>query len=218
MQFVLPNPGLQWNDAWFLLHGAMNTLLVTALAGLLGTTFGLLLGWVRFSSAAARIATAPYIDIVRSVPLVIQLIVMNSFLSMAGHRFDPFWLGTLVLGSSMGVLTSEVVRAGLGSVAKPYKRSARSLGLTYWQELGHISAPLALRTGLPTWIGLLIGLTKDSALVSVVGYLEFLRSSQVLITRTNQTLLLLLGVGLFYFLICYPISRYGRNLEKRIAV
>ena len=218
MQFVLGNQGLQWNDAWFLLHGAWNTILVTALAGFLGTVLGIVLGWARASSKAIWFVTLAYIDIVRSVPLIIQLVLLNSFLSLSGFPLDAFWIGTLVLASSMAVLTSEVVRSALSAVPANYRRAGRSLGMTYAQELAYISAPLATRTGLAPWIGLLISLTKDSALISVVGYLEFLRSSQVLITRTHETLLIFGGVGLFYFCICYPISRYSRHLEKRIAV
>jgi His/Glu/Gln/Arg/opine family amino acid ABC transporter permease subunit len=218
MQFVLGNQGLQWSDAWFLLHGAWNTILVTALAGFLGTILGIVLGWARASSKAVRFVTLAYIDVIRSVPLIIQLVLLNSFLSLSGYPLDAFWIGTLVLASSMAVLTSEVVRSALNAVPPNYRRAGRSLGMTYAQELVHISAPLATRTGLAPWIGLLISLTKDSALISVVGYLEFLRSSQVLITRTHETLLIFGGVGLFYFCICYPISRYSRHLEKRIAV
>ncbi len=150
--------------------------------------------------------------------MIIQIVLLNSFLSLSGFPLGAFWIGTLILASSMAVLTSEVVRSALGAVPPNYRRGARSLGMTYVQELLHVSAPLAVRTGLAPWTGLLISLTKDSALISVVGYLEFLRSSQVLITRTHETLLILGGVGLFYFCICYPISRYSRHLERGIAV
>lgn len=218
MQFVLGNQGLQWSDAWFLLHGAGNTILVTVVAGFLGTVLGIALGWARASSKAVRLVTLPYIDVIRSVPLIIQLVLLNSFLSLSGYPLDAFWIGTLVLASSMAVLTSEVVRSALSAVPTNTRRAGRSLGMTYAQEFVHISAPLATRTGLAPWIGLLISLTKDSALISVVGYLEFLRSSQILMTRTHETLLIFGGVGLFYFCICYPISRYSRHLEKRIAV
>jgi ABC-type amino acid transport system permease subunit len=77
---------------------------------------------------------------------------------------------------------------------------------------------LAVRTTFPGWVGTLIGLTKDTALVSVVGYVELLRASQILITRTNEALLLLTGVGVAYFLICYPISRYSLRVEKHLAL
>lgn len=217
MHFLLRNQGLQWSDSWFLLEGSMNTLAVTVLAGLIGTAGGIVLGWLRFASGIIRVATSPLIDLARSVPLVVQLVLLSSALALAGHAVSPFWLGIFVLSLTMAVTTSEVVRGGLVAVPRGYRRAARSLGMTYLQELGHVSAPLTINVGLPTWIGLLISLVKDSALIGVVGYLEFLRSAQILITRTNQTLLLLAGIGLFYFLICYPVSLYGRRLESRVA-
>jgi polar amino acid transport system permease protein len=97
------------------------------------------------------------------------------------------------------------------------RKASRSLGMTYWQEMRLISVPLAIRTIFPSWIGTVIGLTKDTALVSVVGCIELLRAAQILITRTNQALLLLTGVGIAYFLICYPISRYSRSLERQLS-
>ena len=88
---------------------------------------------------------------------------------------------------------------------------------TYFQELRHVSIPLAVRTVFPGWIGTLIGLTKDTAIVSVVGYVELLRASQILITRSNEAILILTGVGVVYFLICYPISRYSFAIERKMA-
>lgn len=218
MQFVLSDPSLQWRDSLFLLQGAGHTLWVTLVAGLLGTLAGIVLGWMRFASVTLRILTAPYIDVIRSVPLIIQLVLANSFMALAGANFDTFWLCVMVLSSSMAVVTSEVVRAGLCSVQQTFRKSARSLGMSGVQEFFFISAPLAVRTCFAAWVGLLLGLAKDSALVSVVGYVEYMKSSQILITRTNEALLLLIGVGIFYFVICYPVSRLSARLERRMAL
>jgi His/Glu/Gln/Arg/opine family amino acid ABC transporter permease subunit len=218
MQFVLPYSGLQWSDLWFMLQGAANTLVVTALAGTAGTLLGCIIGWARDTLSIARVALAPYVDVTRSVPLIIQFILMDSFLSIMGHPLDPFWLGTIALSLYMGVLTSELVRSGLSSVPSQVRRAGRSLGFTYWQELRHVSAPLALRTSLAGWIGLLLGLVKDSSLLGIIGYVELLRASKILDNRTHETLLLLAGVGAFYFVICYPVSIFSRRLERKLAL
>jgi len=218
IQFVLPDQGFHWSDAQLLLIGAFHTLLVAVLAGTFGTIAGVLLGWLRQASQFIRVITVPYVDITRSVPLIIQLILVNSAISMSGAHFSTFWLSITVLSSSMATVTSEVVRGALGNVPSTYIRASRSLGIGYFQTLFHICAPLALRTGLTSWIGLLLGLTRDTALVSVVGYVDFMKSAQILISRTNETLPLLLGVGLFYFVICYPVSRYSIRLEQGIAL
>ncbi|WP_192180168.1 ABC transporter permease subunit [Mesorhizobium amorphae] len=218
MQFSFANQGLAWSDAYFLAEGLLNTVRLAAAATLIGTLGGIVLGWLRTVSVTVRVATAPFIDILRSVPMIIQLILANSLLSILGFGSSPFWFGTVALSAWMSAVTAEVVRAGLLSVPVQYRKSARSLGMNGYQELLHISMPLAFRTALAPWIGLVLSLIKDSALAGVVGYVEYMRSTQILITRTHETWLLLMGAGLFYFLICYPVSRYSRHLERKVRV
>ncbi|HDQ4608387.1 amino acid ABC transporter permease [Pseudomonas aeruginosa] len=214
MQFQLSYSGLQWSDLPFVMTGIWHTVLLTILAAFFGTILGVVIGWLRENSKAVRIGLAPFVDLLRSVPLIIQFILVNSFFALSGVPISPLTVGVIVLSLYMGVLTSELVRSGLQSVRIQLRKAARSLGLSYWQEFWHISAPLALRTVFPGWIGTVIALTKDTALVSVVGYVELLRASQILINRSNEAILVLAGTGLFYFLICYPISRYSQRLEK----
>ena len=218
MQFQFANQGLAWSDAPFLAQGLLNTIRLAAAATLVGTLGGIVLGWLRTVSVTVRVATSPLIDILRSVPMIIQLILANSLLSILGFGASPFTFGTVALGAWMSAVTAEVVRAGLLSVPVQYRKGARSLGMNGYQELLYISMPLAFRTGLAPWIGLVLSLIKDSALAGVVGYVEYMRSTQILITRTHETWLLLLGAGLLYFIICYPVSRYSRRLERKIVV
>ncbi|WP_054899371.1 MULTISPECIES: amino acid ABC transporter permease [unclassified Pseudomonas] len=214
MQFQLSYSGLQWSDLSFVLTGIWHTVLLTLLAAFFGTLLGGVIGWAREQSAVVRVALAPLVDLLRSIPLIIQFVLVNSFFALSGVPISPLTVGVIVLSLYMGVLTSELVRSGLQSVRIQLRKAARSLGLSYWQEFWHVCMPLALRTVFPGWIGTVIALTKDTALVSVVGYVELLRASQILINRTNEALLVLAGTGLFYFLICYPVSRYSRRLEK----
>ncbi len=218
MQFQLtPYSGFHWSDLMFVVEGFGRTLLLTLLAGVLGSLLGILVGWLRESLAVTRIAFAPYVDVMRSIPLIIQFVLVNSAFAAFGSPMDPLQVGVLTLTLYMGALTSELVRSGLRSVRPELRKASRSLGMSYWQELGHVSAPLAVRTIFPSWIGTVIGLTKDTALVSVIGYVELLRAAQILIVRTNEALLILAGVGAAYFLLCYPISRYSRRLERRLS-
>jgi hydroxyproline transport system permease protein len=218
MQFQFVHQGLAWSDAYFLAQGLVNTVRLAAAATLVGTAIGIVLGWVRAVSIVARVLTTLFIDMLRSIPMIIQLILANSLLSILGFGASPFWFGTIALGAWMSAVTAEVARAGFMAVPVQYRKSARSLGMNGFQELLHISLPLAFRTGLTSWIGLVLSLIKDSALAGVIGYVEYMRTTQMLITRTHETWLLLLGAGLVYFVICYPVSRYSRYLERRILV
>lgn len=218
MQFVLGYQPLQWSDNIFLLWGALNTIAMAVTAGVLGTLLGIPLGLARASSFSFQLVSAPLVDIFRSVPMIIILIVLNSLFSLLNMPLSPYLLGSLALGVWMAAVTSEVARGSFLSVPQTFRRGARSLGMTAFQELRHVSVPLAMRNGLSAWVGLLLSLIKDSALAGVVGYVEFMRATQTLITRTHDTWLLLMGTGLFYFLICYPVSRYSRYLERKVAI
>jgi His/Glu/Gln/Arg/opine family amino acid ABC transporter permease subunit len=218
VQFQFANQGLTWSDADFLAQGLLNTIRLAATATIVGTAIGIVLGWLRVFSLAIRLLTTPVIDVLRSVPMIIQLILANSLLSILGFGASPFWFGAVALSAWMAAVTAEVARAGFLSVPVQYLKSARSLGMNGFQELFYISLPLAFRTGLTSWVGLVLSLIKDSALAGVIGYIEFMRSTQILITRTHQTWLLLICTGLFYFVICYPISRYSRYLERMVQV
>lgn len=87
--------------------------------------------------------------------------------------------------------------------------------MTWWQDMRYIVAPLATRVSLPPWIGLTLGVMKDSALVLWLGLIELLRASQVLVTRLQEPLFILLICGAIYFILSFPIARLGGYLEKR---
>jgi polar amino acid transport system permease protein len=206
--------GLQ--ELLLMLVGAGVTLQITFYAVLGGTQMGLVFGVVR--------AAAPWwinwplggiLDVFRSVPLLIQLVLVNSFKSILNLNVSAFAVSCVVLALYTSSYCSEIVRAGVQAVPQTTRRAARSLGLTYWQDLREIVFPIALRVSLPSWIGLTLGVMKDSALVWWIGVVELLRTSQVIITRIQEPLLVLSVCGLIYFVLSYPISRLGARLESK---
>ena len=206
--------GLQ--ELVLMLKGAGVTLSITFWAVLGGTLMGLVFGLVR--SVAPWWINWPLggiLDIFRSVPLLIQLVLVNSFKSIIGLNASAFVVSCVVLAFYTSSYCSEIVRAGVLAVPQTTRRAARSLGLTYWQDLREIVFPIALRVALPSWTGLTLGVMKDSALVLWIGVIELLRTSQVIITRIQEPLLVLSVCGLIYFMLSYPISRLGARLEAR---
>ena len=208
--------GLRPADLLFLTEAAGRTLLIAAAAGSIGTALGCLLGWaLSAAGAAGRWALGGLLDVFRSVPLLIQLVLFHNFLPIVGYPADPFFSGTAVLAVYTAAYVAVVARGGIEAVPAVTRRAARSLGMSGWQELRHVVFPVGLRAVLPSWIGVALGVLKDSALVSALGYVELLRASQILTTRTQQPLLILLIVGAFYFALSYPVSRFGGRVEAR---
>lgn len=211
------NTAVSPNDLWFLAQGAGWTLLITAIAMVGGTLLGVIFGVTR--AVLPGWTTLPLgfvLDIFRSVPLLIQLILANSFIPILGLRATPFAVSCVVLALYTSSYCSEIVRGGVLAVPQTTRRAARSLGMTWWQDMTEIVYPMALRVMLPSWIGLTLGVMKDTALVGWIGVVELLKSSQILITRMqNEPLFILMIAGLIYFLISFPISRLGARLERR---
>ena len=209
---------LSINDLFFMMEGAKRTMTLFFWSVIFGTALGVMLGWARASAnVAINFAIGACIDVLRSVPLIIQFILFNSAVSVFGFPMDAFYSGVVVLTLYMGAYCSEVVRSGFKAVPPITRRAARSLGLTYWQDLRYIVFPIGTRAVFPAWIGLVVGILKDTALVTVLGYIELLRAAEIIISRTQEPLLVLIGVGIFYFILCYPISKYSAHLERKMA-
>lgn len=205
-----------FNDLLFMLKGASVTLMLTFWAVLGGTLLGVVFGVIR--AIAPWWVNAPLgavLDVFRSIPLLIQLVVANSFKTIIGLHWSPFTVGCVVLALYMSAYCTEIVRSGFLAVPATTRRAARSLGLSWRQDLTEIVFPIALRVALPSWIGLTLGVMKDTAMVWWIGVVELLRSSQVIVTRIQEPLFVLSIAGLIYFLMSFPIARLGARLEKR---
>lgn len=208
--------GMTWNDLLFLLRGAGLTLWITAIAVAGGTILGLAFGVIRASvSPWFTWPLAFVLDVLRSVPLLIQLVLVNSFQAIAGWGWSPFTTSCVVLALYTASLCTEVVRGAISAVPDTTRRAARSLGMTWTQDQTQIVFPIALRVGLPSWINLTLGVMKDTALVLWLGIIELLRASQILVTRLQEPMFILLVAGAIYFLLSFPIARFGERLEKK---
>jgi polar amino acid transport system permease protein len=206
----------QPSDIGFLLEAAGRTLLISVLAISIGTVLGCIFGWILSVARIAGDATLGVVlDIFRSVPLIIQLILFYNFFPIIGFNLSPFAAGTVVLVFYTSALVAAVARGGIDAVPITTRRAARSLGMSYWQDLRYVVWPIGLRAMLPSWAGVALGVLKDSALVSILGYVELLRASQILITRTQEPFLILTVVGAFYFVLSFPLSRFAARLERR---
>lgn len=207
---------LSWVDLLFLGEAAIRTMQISIVSIFFGTIVGIILGWMLATgNIIVRFGVSSILDIFRSVPLIIQLILFDSFVSIIGFPMPAFWSGTIVLSVYCAALVAMVARAGIEAVDPNLRRAARSLGMGYWQDFIYVVWPVGLRAVFPSWIGIALSVLKDSALVSAIGYLELMRASQILTTKTQESFKIMMLIGLFYFLMSYPISKAGEYVEKK---
>ena len=203
-------------DFLFMLKGAGVTLTLTFWAVLGGTLMGLVFGVLRATMPRwFNLVLGAVLDVFRSIPLLIQFILANSFKSIIGLDWSAFTVACVMLAIYTSAYCTEIVRAGMLAVPGTTRRAARSLGMTWGQDLRYIVFPIALRVSLPSWTGLVLGVMKDTALVLWIGIVELLRSSQVIVTRIQEPLLVLTICGIIYFAMSFPVSRLSTYLETR---
>lgn len=204
------------NDFYLMCEGALITFFLTIVSGFIGTVFGFFIGWARTSkNIISTVVLNAYIDIMRSVPLIIQFVLFNSFMAIIGHPINTFLSGIITLSLYISCYVAEIVKAGIEAVPIITRRAARGLGMSYLQDFFYIVLPIGIRTVFPSWIGLLLGLMKDTSLIAVLGATppELLRASQIIINRIQEPLMILIGAGTFYYVMCQLITTIAKRYE-----
>ena len=206
-------------DAVLFLQGLGNTVLL-CLAGLgLGTVIAIIIGLARVSRVRwLWVPAAAYIEVIRDSPLLMQLYLVFFALPLMGMNVPIFVAGVAALMVNSSAFMAEIVRAGIQSVGKEQWDAARGLGMGYFQSMRWVVLPQALRVMIPPGVGLLIGLIKDSSIVSVLSYLELTRVGQILTEKTFRSFQVFGIVALLYFLLCYPLSRLALYTERRLKI
>jgi polar amino acid transport system permease protein len=206
-------------DAVLFLQGLGNTVALCLLGLGLGTLIALFVGLARashfhwFSWPAGL-----YIEVIRDSPLLMQLYLVFFALPLLGLDVPIFAAGVATLMINASAFMAEIVRAGIQSVGKDQWDAARGLGMGYPQVMRWVVMPQAVRVMIPPGVGLLIGLIKDSSVISVISYLELTRVGQILTEKTFLSFQVFGIVAGLYFVVCYPLSRLALHVERRLKV
>jgi general L-amino acid transport system permease protein len=171
----------------------------------------------------AMVLSISFIELFRSVPLI-------TVLFMATTMFPLFMPEGFVLNKLVQVIIAvclfnacymaETVRGGLQTIPKGQFEGAHTIGLGYWQTMGLIVMPQALKHMIPNIVGNFISLLKDTTLVSIIGLfdvLTMLRSIGKDRTWLGLHLEPLVFGAIMFFLICFVMSKYSRHLEVKLS-
>lgn len=215
---LLPILQSAWEALPTLLRAAPITLGYALAAMLLGLPLALLVALARLARfPALRGVSGVYVSFMRGTPLLVQIFMLYYGLPAFGINVSPLLGGVLALTLNAAAYLSETIRASILSVPRGQREAALSLGLTERQTLRLIVLPQAARVALPSLGNTLIGLVKDTSLVSVITVVELLRSAQLVIARTFEPFGPYLAAALIYWLISSLLALVQRRLEARLA-
>jgi general L-amino acid transport system permease protein len=191
-------------------------------------TFGLALGFPlgtfvalgrRSELPAIKALCVLYVELIRGVPLVSLLFmasVMFPLFMPDGFNIDKLLRAQIAIILFAGAYLAEVVRAGLQAVPKGQSESAMALGLSYWKRTRLIILPQALRHVIPPLVNTFIAFFKDTSLVLIIGIFDLLTAAKTSIIDPawqSFSVEVYIVVGMIYFMFCFAMSRYSRNLE-----
>lgn len=203
----------------YLLKGLGWTLLLSALSFVLGSLagFGVMLARVSRHSPIRAVA-ALFIQAIQGIPLLVLLFVVYFGVGIFGIDVPPLAAAGIALMVYVSAFLGEIWRGSVQSIEKTQWEAAECLGLSRWQSLILVVIPQAVRLSLPATVGFLVQVIKSTSLASVVGFVELTRAGQIINNSLFQPFLVFALVGGFYFLLCYPLSKWSRAMERRLNV
>ncbi len=179
---------------------------------------GLIIALLRISKVKTiRSVAAIYIDVIRGMPLLLQIFIVYFGLGFLGINLTQFTAGVLALTICYAAYEAEIFRAGIESIHKGQMEAARSLGMGYFQAMRYIVLPQAVRNVIPPLSNEFIALLKDTALVATIGLAEtFFRGREMMGRYANVTPLM--GAAICYLIITIPLMRLVQYMTRRISI
>lgn len=211
--------GLTWFQFEYMLRGLGWTLILSAISFVLGSAGGFAVMMLRISQVGLlRFAAVLFIQVVQGIPLLILLFIVYFGVGIFGFDVPPLIAASVALMVYVSAFLGEIWRGSVEAIEKTQWEASECLGFSRWQSLRLVIIPQAVRLSLPSTVGFLVQVIKSTSLASIVGFVELTRSGQIINNSLFQPFLVFALVGAFYFLLCYPLSKWSRNMERKLNV
>lgn len=202
--------------------GLLLTIVVAAVGIVVSFPIGILFALGRQSKMPIiKTISVMYIEFIRGVPLITLLFMSSVILPLffpEGITFDKLLRALIGITLFQAAYIAEVVRGGLQAIPKGQYEAADSIGLSYWQAMGMVILPQALKISIPNIVGSFVALFKDTTLVLIIGLFDVL--AMVTLTTTDPHWLGFetegyVFVTMIYWIICFSMSKYAQSVENR---
>jgi len=197
-----------------LARAAVVTIEATLIGFVLAAVLGLVLALLRRSeNRLISGATAGFVEFIRSTPLLIQIFFLYFVFPRFGIVIPAFAAGVLALGVHYACYCSEVYRAGLDGIPRGQWEASIALNLSPARTYRDIIIPQAIPPVVPALGNYLIGMFKETPLLSAIAVVELMQTAKIIGSETFRYLEPITMVGVF-FLIMSLVSAAGvRRVE-----
>ncbi|MPM29788.1 Arginine transport system permease protein ArtQ [bioreactor metagenome] len=213
------------------IHEATPLLLVglqmTVLSSVISIAIGILIGFFSCLMSISRfrilkVISGIYIWVIRGTPMLVQALTIYfgvpQLISMVitGFRLDVFTASIITLSLNAGAYLSEIFRGGIAAVDVGQSEAARSLGLSSARTMVKVILPQAIKIAIPSMVNQFIITTKDTSILSAIGFAELVNKARVYVGKTYQFFATYSLVALYYLAIISILMIVLKQVEKKL--
>jgi len=200
-----------------MLMATLNTIMAAgtgyAIAVIVGLLF--LLGQ-RTRFKIVNIINREIVEFIRSTPLLIQLFFVYFVLPQFGITLSAWVCGMITIGLHFGTYLSEVYRGALEGVPKTQWEACRALNFTTFYTYRRIVLPQAFPIAIPGMGNYLVGIFKDTPLLSTIGVAELFHAATAVGGYHYRYLEPYTIVGIIFLTLSIPAAIWIRKIEKNV--
>jgi polar amino acid transport system permease protein len=198
-----------------LLLGAWLTIQLSGAAMALGLVVSVLGALAKTSGVRPlRWAVDVYVEVIRNTPFLVQIFFFYFGLPSLGVRLGPNEAALLALVVNFGAYGTEIIRAGIESIAKGQIEAGTALGLSKMQIFGYVIMKPALRTVYPSLTSQFIYLMLTSSVVSVISANDLAAAGNDLQSQTFASFEVYLAVTAIYLALAAGFSAVFGAIER----
>jgi polar amino acid transport system permease protein len=195
---------------------------VTVLCWGAGAAIGLAIGFAiallqRLPAPPLRWVLRACIEIIRGTPFLVQLFLLYAGGPAIGLRLDATTAGILGLGLYSSAYFAEIFRGGFNAVPRGQVEAATSLGMAPFAILRRVTMPAMLVAIVPALVNMLIVLTKETVVLSIITVPELMYQMQTMAAETFAAFQTILAMALLYWLLVELVAWAGRRAEARVT-
>lgn len=197
----------------------MSGLITTVIFCFCGTVLGLVLAvpiaLAHFSrSWLWRVPAKVLVEIVRDTPFLVQVFVIYFVFPATGIPMSSTVAGILALTIHGAVYFSESIRGAILSVPKGQVDAARATGMSYPLTMRKIVFPQMMGYVLPSISNQIVGLIKDSAVLSIISVPELSMAFNNVLGTTFAAPEAFVAVTVLYWLLTSAVTLLMSRLER----
>lgn len=209
-----------------MLQGVVTTLVVTTIALIIGFFLGIILVLMQLIILPKKLKFLQkilsgfskfYIEFIRGTPVMVQLTFIWLVI-FSNITISKIIVGGIAFGLNSAAYMAEIMKSGIRSIDKGQMEAGLSLGLSHSQTFRYIILPQAFKNVLPSFINEFIALIKETSILSVIGGIDLMRSSDIIIANTGNAIYPLIFVALIYLMLTTFFTMLMKKVSQKLKV